>query len=187
MGFHSGDFLWHAETHRKQNFTKLTTAKPFSIKILQSFAGHYHLLLERFCSKIDLIDQMGLGILQHFPTDFSTWPLDACFIEVWENVLLFLCFSNLLKLDSVLLFTKLEVISMHNLPQSKITQLVENPFSTWYHLHLRMSPWWLINKCSPISAFQRLRIYSPSSDAFWSVFHILSDPSALIAFAGRSG
>lgn len=37
-----------------------------------------------------------------------------------------------------------------------------------------------------MSAFQHLQIYSPSSDDFWSVFHILSDPSALITFTVRS-
>lgn len=50
-----------------------------------------------------------------------------------------------------------------------------------------MAPWCLINKYSPTSAFQHLQIYNPFSDDFGSVFHILSDPSALIAFAVCSG
>lgn len=141
---------------------------------------------------MNLIDTPGFQILQHFfPLTSPLGPLMPAFIQIWATILLILHFCNLLKFDPVLLFTKLEGILIQNLlglwkkkkKTLKWSKIIFPPDITFTP---RVPPQCLINKYSPISAFQQLQIYSPSSDDSWSVFHILRDLSALITFTGRS-
>lgn len=110
------------------------------------------------CPKINLINQMCLDTA----VVFSTCSLDVC---IYRTIILLQ-----------------ERILTHNIVGHKHSAN-KNPFSTWYHLYTKTSQRCLIHMCSPISAFQRLQIYNPSSDDFWSVLHILCDPAAHITFA----
>lgn len=125
-----GSPLACVDTQKAEFHTRSSTAQEELVSVRKCF-------LKPFCHKMNLIDTPGFryrSTFSHWLLHLAPWCLTAL-IQLWGTILLILHFCNLLKLDSVSLCTKLEGILIQNLlgHWKKLSQLRQNPFSTWYY------------------------------------------------------
>lgn len=136
----------------------------FVTKLSRTFFTFSNSLL---CPEINLINQMCLdtAVFSHL----SPWCLYLL--------------NNSAVASALVPFIKQERILTHNLlgPKSHSTE-GKSLFHLMSLVHQNVSL--VFNKYMlTYSAFQHVQIYNPSFDDFWSVLHILSDPSAHVTFA----